>query len=93
MKTTIALILLFGGMAVMVGGFVWAIWEFAQPYSAALNNPMAEGGPTAQQTSSSMLIAAGIGLAGFVPMTIGSLMLGKGLLGLIKKRLQGRPPR
>lgn len=87
MKTTIALILLFGGMAVMVGGFIWAVWEFAQLYNANLNNGMADG-PDPKQTSSHMLTAAGIGLAGFIPMTAGSIMLGKGILGLIKKRLQ-----
>ena len=89
MKTTIGLILLLGGLAIMVGGFGWAIWEFAQLYKAGLDNGMAEG-PEPKQVSSHMLTAAGIGLVGFVPMTIGSFMLGSGLLGFIKKRLQKR---
>lgn len=92
MKTTIATILLLGGMAVMVGGFMWAIWEFAGLYKAGLDNGMAEG-PDPKQTSSNMLWAAGIGLVGFIPMTVGSMMLGKGLLDLIRKRLQGAAAR
>ncbi|HZW07915.1 MAG TPA: hypothetical protein VFF65_12405 [Phycisphaerales bacterium] len=89
MKSTIGLILLLAGMAVMVGGFAWAIWEFAGFYKAGLDNAMADG-PEPKQVSSRMLTAAGIGLVGFVPMTVGSFMLGTGLLGLLKKRLQKR---
>lgn len=86
MKNTIGLILLLLGMAVMVGGFGWAVWEFAQLYQAGLDNGMADG-PEPKQVSSNMLTAAAVGLVGFVPMTIGSIMLGSGLLGYIKKRL------
>jgi hypothetical protein len=90
MKSVIGLILMLGGMALMVSGLGWAVWQFAQLYQAGLDNGMAEG-PDPKQTSSSMLTAVGIGLGGFVPMTIGSAMLGNGLLRRLKMRLQGAP--
>lgn len=88
MKTTIALILLIGGTLIMVGGFAWAVWELAAFYRANLDDGL-NNTADAKQTSTAMLTAAGVGLVGFIPATIGSIMIGKGLLGLIKKRLQG----
>jgi hypothetical protein len=86
MKTTIALILMIGGTLLMLAGFAWAVWTFAQMYGTAMDDPM-NGQIDGKKTSTEMLIAVGVGLIGFVPATVGSIMLGKGIIGRIAKRL------
>ncbi|MFT3686003.1 MAG: hypothetical protein QM783_13965 [Phycisphaerales bacterium] len=92
MKTTIALILMIVGTAMMLGGFAWAIVVFAGFYKANLDDAM-NNSADPRSTSSAMLTAAGIGIAGFVPATIGSIMLGKGIISRIVKKMTKEPAR
>ena len=88
MKSAIALILLIVGFAMMLGGFVWAVWAFAQMYGSTLNDPMSSS-VDGKLTSSSMLTAATIGGVGFIPATIGSFMLDRGIIARIFKKRRG----
>ncbi|MDP1660643.1 MAG: hypothetical protein Q8L55_01900 [Phycisphaerales bacterium] len=90
MKTTVALILLIGGTLVMVGGFAWAVWAFAQMYGTAMDDPM-NGQIDGKKTSTEMLIAVGVGMLGFIPATAGSIMVGKGIIGRLVKRFSKEP--
>jgi len=92
LKTTVALTLLIVGTAMMVGGFAWAVWEFARMYGSAMDDPL-NGQIDAKRTSGAMLTAAAIGIVGFVPSTIGSIMLGKGLVARMIKKLTASEPR
>lgn len=87
MKNTIALILMIGGTLLMVGGIAWAAWELSTLYTG--NDGMSDG-PDPKKVSSAMLTAAGVGLVGFIPATVGSIMLGKGIIGLIVKKINGK---
>ena len=84
--------MLIGGTLLMVGGFAWAVWELAQFYQANLDDAM-NNKADAKQTSHAMLIAVGVGLLGFIPATVGSIMVGKGIIGrIVKKFTKEQPP-
>ncbi len=90
MRTTIALILMIGGTLLMLAGFAWAVWAFAQMYGTAMDDPM-NGQIDGKKTSTEMLIAVGVGMLGFIPATFGSIMVGKGIIGRIVKRFSKEP--
>jgi hypothetical protein len=87
-KTSIAFVLMVGGTLLMLGGFAWAVWAFSQLYSTALSDPM-NGQIDKDKTSTQMLVGVGVGLVGFIPATVGSIMLGKGIIGRIVKKISG----
>ncbi|MBY0307893.1 MAG: hypothetical protein K2Q09_04045 [Phycisphaerales bacterium] len=91
MKTAFALILMIVGTAMMLGGFAWAVFELAGLYKSNLDDGInSTADPRA--TSSAMLTAAGVGLVGFIPATIGSIMLGKGIVARIVKKMAKSEP-
>lgn len=82
--------MLIGGTLVMVGGFAWAVWELSQFYSANLDDAL-NNKADAKQTSHAMLVAVGVGLLGFIPATVGSIMVGKGIISRIVKKFTKEP--
>jgi hypothetical protein len=86
-KSTLALILFLGGTTLMLFGFIMAVLQLAGLYSATLTDAMADG-PDAKDVSSHMIRYVIIGAIGIIPAAAGSMMLGKGLIGRIVKRMQ-----
>jgi hypothetical protein len=87
MLRTLAIIAtILGGLMTLIGIF-GAIAQLASMYSSALSDPMGNApAPVAKDVSSSMLTYVAVGTVGVVLLTIGSFILGKGVLAWLFKR-------
>jgi hypothetical protein len=94
-RNIIAAILLLGGMAVVLYGLGAAIMELVRMYGSALSDPLADPpGAGAERggggVGDRMVRDVIIGAIGIPPMLIGSLMLGVGVLGLLRRLIAGK---
>ena len=91
MRTAIGLILFFGGMALALYGLGSAILELVGLYSSTLSAPLDNPpGGGEQAVSQRMLHSAILGACGIPPMIVGSVMLGVGLWGRLRRRFGQR---
>lgn len=86
MRTLIALTLFLAGLALTLYGLAGAIAPIARLYASALNDPLAEPAPGADEKSASAaaIKSATFGLIGVPPLIIGSTMLSMGLFRRIR---------
>ncbi|HMN39381.1 MAG TPA: hypothetical protein PKE29_00950 [Phycisphaerales bacterium] len=89
LRTLIGLVLLLAGTAVVLYGLGAAIMELVHLYGSALSDPMADtpGVGAERGVSDRMIRDVIIGAIGVPPMVIGSVMLGMGLFGLMRRLL------
>lgn len=83
-------LLLAAGMLVALVGLGGALWTLASLYSSAIHDPLAGGDEQAQSVQRGMLLWAGVGAAGIVPMAIGSALLKWSLAARLGRAMRPR---
>lgn len=93
-RTLIGLALLLVGMAVVLVGLGAAVMELVRLYGSALRDPLADTpGPGAERgVGDRMIRDVIIGATGVPPMVVGSVMLGMGFFGLLRRLVTPKPP-